>query len=78
MEGHLKADHEREPGSGTKKPRSLAARILGVPVGLFLWFGDRALREFWSFSFFASLMIWAGVLGVVVIGGLIWAHLREA
>ncbi|MGD0367930.1 MAG: hypothetical protein ABSA94_10765 [Acidobacteriaceae bacterium] len=77
MERRLKADDERKAGTGTKKPRSLVAKILALSLGLFFWFGDRALREFWHFSFFASLMIWAGVLGVVVIGGLIWAHLRD-
>jgi hypothetical protein len=77
MERRLKVDPEREAGTGTKKPRSLVAKTLAVPLGLFFWFGDRALREFWHFSFFASLMIWAAVLGVVLIGGLIWAHLRE-
>jgi len=43
----------------------------------FFWFGDRALREIWHLSFFASLMIWGGVLGTLVIDGVIWAHLRD-
>ncbi|MGC2299808.1 MAG: hypothetical protein WA476_13465 [Acidobacteriaceae bacterium] len=68
---------EAETKTVEKNRGSVAARILGVPVGLFFWFGDRALREIWHFSFFASLMIWAGALGAVVIGGVIWAHLRN-
>jgi len=70
-------DRGTEAETVEKNRRSLAAKILGVPVGLFLWFGDRFLRKFWHFSFFASLMIWGGVLGAVLIGGVIWAHLRN-
>jgi hypothetical protein len=40
-------------------------------------FEDRALREFWHFSFFASLMIWGGVMGVLLMAGVIRAHLRN-
>jgi hypothetical protein len=70
-------DRGTEAETVGKNRRSLAAKILGVPVGLFFWFGDRVLREFWHFSFFASLMIWGGVPGAVLIGGVIWAHLRN-
>jgi hypothetical protein len=62
---------------GAAKPAKIVQKILAGALGLFFLVGDRALREFWHFSFFGSLMVWAGVLGAVLIGGLIWAHLRD-
>lgn len=71
-----RADHKDDPESDKKQTRGAARWIVGGPVALFFWFGDRALREIWHFSFFASLVIWSGVLGAVLIAGLIYAHVR--
>ncbi len=65
---------------GEKPPRkslSGPGRIFAGVLGMFFLFGDRALREFGHMSFFGSLIVWAGVLGFVLIGGLIYFHLRD-
>ncbi|HEX4309301.1 MAG TPA: hypothetical protein VHZ25_04690 [Acidobacteriaceae bacterium] len=69
------SDGESKPE--TKKPPGAVARICLMLLGLFFWLGDRALRQIWHFSFFASVMIWAGGIGVFLIGGLIYMHFRD-
>lgn len=71
------ADRNGNPEPGKRKPLGPVGWIVGGPLALFFWFGDRALREFWHFSFFASVTIWAAVLGAVVIGGTVFVHVRR-
>lgn len=59
------------------KSLSGPGKVFAGILGMFFLFGDRALREFWHMSFWGSLIVWAGALGVVVIGALIYFHLRK-
>jgi hypothetical protein len=62
---------------GAAKPTKLVQKILLGALALFLLFGDRALREIWHFSFFASPMIYGGVLLAFLVGSLIWVYFRD-
>jgi hypothetical protein len=57
--------------------RILSKIVIGA-TAIFFWFGDRALREFWHFSFGASVMIWAGVLTAIIVGAIFISHFLES
>jgi hypothetical protein len=68
-------EHTRD--TRRKGPTGIVGKILLGAMGLFFWFGDRALRDFWHFSFWNSLMAWAAVFGLFLIGGIAYAHRQD-
>jgi hypothetical protein len=58
--------------------KSALRNVFFGAVGVFFLVGDRTLREFGHFSLWGSLIIWAGVLGVLLVGWVIYANLSEA
>jgi len=66
-------------GNLKDKPRTVKLgpiqKLLYGAVGLFFLFGDKALRDFWHFDFWTSMIAWAGVFGVFLIGAIVVSHL---
>lgn len=70
-------DKQPQPETPKRRVLKVLSNIFFGAVGMLFFFGDRALREFWHFSFWASVIIWAGVLGVIVISGVVVYHLLD-